>query len=49
MKKRCTDEQIIKAIKRHEAGAKVDEIFRDLNIFSGTFYNSRNKFSGMEV
>lgn len=49
MKKRCTDEQIIKAIKRHEAGAKVDEICRDLNISSGTFYNWRSKFAGMEV
>jgi len=49
MKKRCTDEQIIKAIKRHEAGAKVDEICRDLNVSSGTFYNWRSKFAGMEV
>ncbi|WP_243888544.1 transposase, partial [Shewanella algae] len=26
MKKRYTEEQIIKAIKQHEAGAKVDDI-----------------------
>ena len=49
MKKRYTDEQIIKAIKKHEAGAKVEDICRDLGISNGTFYNWRNKFAGMEV
>ena len=49
MKKRYTDEQIIKAIKEHEAGAKVDDICRNLGISSGTFYNWRSKFAGMEV
>lgn len=49
MKKRYSDEQIIKAIKEHEAGAKVDEICRSLGISSGTFYNWRSKFAGMEV
>lgn len=37
MKKRYTEEQIIKAIKRHEAGVKVDEICRDLGISAGLF------------
>jgi putative transposase len=49
MKKRYTDEQIIKAIKEHEAGAKVDDICRDLGISNGTFYNWRSKFADMEV
>jgi putative transposase len=49
MKKRYSDEQIIKAIKEHEAGAKVDDICRSLGISSGTFYNWRSKFAGMEV
>lgn len=49
MKKRYTDEQIIKAIKKHEAGAKVEDICRDLGISNGTFYNWRSKFSGLEV
>ena len=49
MKKRYTDEQIIKAIKKHEAGAKVEDICRDLGISNGTFYNLRSKFSGLEV
>lgn len=49
MKKRYTEEQIIKAIKDHEAGTKVDDICRRLGISSGTFYNWRSKFAGMEV
>lgn len=49
MKKRYTEEQIIKAIKDHEAGAKVDDICRKLGISTGTFYNWRSKFAGLEV
>ena len=49
MKRRYTDEQIIKAIKKHGAGAKVEDICRDLGISNGTFYNWRSKFAGMEV
>ena len=49
MKKRYTEEQIIKAIKEHEAGAKVEDICRELNISSGTFYNWRSKYAGLEV
>ena len=49
MKKRYTEEQIIKSIKEHEAGAKVDDICRNLGISSGTFYNWRSKYAGLEV
>jgi putative transposase len=49
MKKRYSDEQIIKAIKEHEAGAKVEDICRNLGISNGTFYNWRSKFAAMEV
>ena len=49
MKKRYTEEQIIKAIKEHEAGAKVDDICRRLNVSAGTFYNWRSKYAGLEV
>ncbi|MBB3048880.1 putative transposase [Litorivivens lipolytica] len=49
MKKRHSDEQIIKAIKEHEAGAKVEDICRNLGISNGAFYNWRSKFAGMEV
>ena len=49
MKKRYLEEQIIKAIKQNEVGAKVDDICRDLGISSATFYNWRSKFAGLEV
>jgi len=49
MKKRFTEAQIIKMIKRHEAGAKVDDLCRELGISSGTFYNWRSKYAGLEV
>ena len=48
-KKRYSEEQIIGAIKRNEAGAKVDDLCRDLGISSGTFYNWRSKYAGLEV
>ena len=49
MKKRYSEEQIIKAIKEHEAGAKVDDICRTLRISTGTFYNWCSKYAGLEV
>jgi len=49
MKKRYTEEQIIKAIKQHEAGAKVDDICREYGISNGTFYNWRSKYAGLEA
>lgn len=41
MKKRYTEEQIIKAIKQHEAGSKVEELCREMGISVGAFYNWR--------
>ena len=49
MKKRYSEEQIIRAIKEHEAGVKVGDLCRQLGISSGTFYNWRSKYAGMEV
>jgi putative transposase len=49
MKKRHTEEQIIKAIEEHETGVKVGDICRDLNISNGPFYNWRSKYAGLEV
>ena len=49
MKKRYSEEQIITAIKQHEAGAKVEDISRELGISTGTFYNWRSKYAGLEV
>lgn len=48
-KTRYTEEQIIGAIKEHEAGAKIDDLCRKLGISSGTFYNWRSKYAGLEV
>jgi putative transposase len=49
MKKRYSEEQIIKAIKRHESGIKVEDICREMGISNGTFYNWRSKYAGLEV
>lgn len=48
-KKRFTEEQIIGAIKEHESGVKADDICRRLSISTGTFYNWRSKYAGLEV
>lgn len=37
-KKRFTKEQIIAALKEHEAGANVADICRRLGVADGTFY-----------
>ncbi|HAQ50692.1 MAG TPA: IS3 family transposase, partial [Gammaproteobacteria bacterium] len=42
MKKRYTEEQIIRAIKRNEAGEKVEDICREMGISTGTLYNWRS-------
>ena len=49
MKKRYTEEQIIRAIQQHESGVKVDDICRELGVSSATLYNWRSKFAGLEV
>ena len=48
-RKRFSEEKIIGVLKEAEAGAKVDDICRNLGISNGTFYNWRSKFAGMEV
>lgn len=49
MKKRFSTEQIIRALKENESGTKVDDICRRMGIGSGTFYNWRNKYGGLEI
>ena len=46
---RFTESQIIKALKAHEQGRKVEEISRELGIDKSTFYYWRKKYAGMEV
>lgn len=48
-KSRCTEAQIIGAIKDHERGVKTSEICRKLGIVEHTFYRWKAKFGGMEV
>lgn len=48
-KSKFTESQIIKAIKENETGRSVEEISRELGINTGTFYNWRKKYAGMEV
>jgi len=46
---RFTETQIIKALKENESGRKVEDISRELGISTGTFYQWRKKYSGMEA
>jgi putative transposase len=43
------EEQIIKAIKQHEAGDSLDDLCREFGISKGTFYNWKAKFGVMDV
>ena len=49
MKKRHTEEQIIRVLKEHEAGEAVGELCRRHGISSATLYKWKVKFGGMEV
>jgi putative transposase len=50
MKKgRFTEEQIIGILREHEAGAATGELCRKHGISSGTFYNWKAKYGGLEV
>lgn len=48
-RKRFSEEQIIKFLKRHESGEHPKDLCRQLGIHETTFYGWRRKFSGMEV
>ena len=48
-KSRFTEEQIITALREHEAGAKVPDLCRKLGVSAHTFYRWRSKYGGMEV
>ena len=49
MKKRFTEEQIIRILKEHENGKRAADIVREYNIAEQTFYRWKSKFGGMEV
>ncbi len=48
-KSRFTETQIVKAIKEHEAGRKVDDICRELGISNVAFYKWRQRYGGLDV
>jgi len=46
-KKGHSEEQILRALRQAEAGAKVSEICREFGISDATFYIWRKKYSGL--
>jgi putative transposase len=47
--KRFTEEQIVKALKRWQAGETVVTIARELGVHEQTLYNWKSKYGGLEV
>lgn len=48
-KAKFTEQQIVSALKKQEAGITVKELTRELGISEATFYNWKAKYGGMEV
>lgn len=49
MRKRYSDEQIVAILRETEAGAKVGETCRKYGVSDATYYNWKQKYSGMGV
>ena len=49
MKRRFTEEQIIKALKEHNGGRQTADIVRELGVSEQTFYNWKSKYGDMNV
>ena len=48
-RKKFTEEQIIKALKRIEAGEAAKTVCRELGVHEQTYYNWKKKYAGMEI
>ncbi len=49
MKKRFSEEQIVKMIQEHKKGKSVPEISRDYGVAEQTFYKWQQKYGDMQV
>jgi putative transposase len=49
MKKRFSEEQIVRVLKEALDGKKISEVCRRYGISEATFYNWRKRFEGMQV
>lgn len=49
MKKRFTEEQIIKALQRIKNGMRPNDLARELGVSQSTVHNWKSKFDGMTV
>ena len=49
MKKRFTEEQIVKILDEQSTGKKVKDIARDYGISENTFFNWTKKYGGMSA
>jgi len=48
-KSKFTETQIVKAIKEHESGRKVEDICRELGVSTVSFYKWKQRYGGLEV
>ena len=48
-RKKFSEEQIIKTLKRVDAGESAKDVCRELGVHAQTYYNWKKKYSGMEV
>jgi len=49
VKKRFTEEQIVKVLQEAEGGMPVRDVCRKYNVTEQTFYRWRKQYAGMEV
>lgn len=49
MKKRYTEEQIVKILQEVDQGESIRDVCRKHNVAEGTFYRWRQVYGGMEV